>query len=268
MHSMTDMNSRALLSIPPDQVHLWVVFDGDVPHGLLAEYRKLLTDEERSQEERFHFPRHRRQYLITRALVRTVLSRYSRKPPAQWRFIQNAHGRPSLRDEEGRAASSLSFNLSHTDGLVVCGVAPELALGVDAECTRREASLDMADRFFSPQEAAALRSLPQGRQHRQFFDFWTLKESYTKAKGIGLSIPLDSFAFNSADAGSIVISFDASSDDSPGGWRFWSLQPSAEHIVAVCAQRAEGVSQQLVLRKTIPLGDEQPFSCAVLRRSG
>ncbi|MDB5901658.1 MAG: 4-phosphopantetheinyl transferase [Betaproteobacteria bacterium] len=253
--------------MPADEVHLWLVFDTEVPQSLLPEYRRLLTDAELQREQRFHFPRHRRQFLITRALVRTVLSRYESRGAAEWRFITNDHGRPSIRPDAEREPSRLSFNLSHTDGLVVCAVAQSLALGVDAEKIRRQVSLEIADGFFSKREAADVRSLPQRLQHRQFFQYWTLKESYIKAKGLGLSIPLDAFSFNAAEAGNIAIAFEAKLTDSPAQWRFWSLQPSPAHLVAVCAQRIEDVSQALVLRKTVPLLDEQPYTCEILRRS-
>jgi 4'-phosphopantetheinyl transferase len=265
--STRSREDERLLCLPRGEIHLWIVFDREVPQSLLPEYRRLLTDDELQREKRFHFPRHRRQFLITRALIRTVLSRYERKAPAAWRFINNAHGRPSIRPDAGREPSRLSFNLSHTDGLVVCAVAQSLALGVDAEKIRQQVSLEIADEFFSRREAAHVRSLPQRLQHQQFFQYWTLKESYIKAKGLGLSIPLDAFSFDAAEAGGIAIAFESESSDSAAQWRFWSLQPSAAHLVAVCAQRIEGVSQALVLRRTVPLRDEQPYTCAILRRS-
>jgi 4'-phosphopantetheinyl transferase len=258
---------EGVLSLPPGEIHLWFVFDGDVPENLLPDYRRLLTADELQREQRFHFPRHRRQFLITRALVRTVLSRYETKDPAHWRFINNEYGRPSIERDVERSRSTLSFNLSHTDGLAVCAVARSVAMGVDVERIREHVSIEIAEEFFSQREAAHVRSLPQRLQHPQFFQYWTLKESYIKARGMGLSIPLDAFSFNAADEGNIAITLDAKLNDTPTHWSFWSLQPSPTHLAAVCAQRIDGVSQALVVRKTVPLGDDQPFSCAVLRRS-
>src|SRR3954451_20032403 len=85
----------------------------------LEAYREWLSADERERMTRFVFDRDRRTFLLTRALVRTTLSRYAAVPPAAWRFIANDHGRPEILD---RAAGvpDLRFNLSHTDGLIAC----------------------------------------------------------------------------------------------------------------------------------------------------
>ena len=92
----------------------------------------------------------------------------------------------------------LRFNLSHTDGLVVCLVAVEREIGVDVEHTARAGSvgIEIAERFSSPSEVAELRSLPFADQRSRFFDYWTLKEAYIKARGLGLHLPLDQFSFH------------------------------------------------------------------------
>ena len=257
-----------MLELPSDQIHLWFTFDGDVRETrLLADYRKLLTDEERAQERRFHFAKHQRQYLITRALVRTVLSRYTVVKPEHWRFLNNAYGRPAIQSDDD-SAGALSFNISHTEGLIVCAVARDREIGVDVENIRhRQVSLDIADHFFSSAEAAALRAIPPDKQQEGFFHYWTLKESYIKAKGEGLSIPLDQFSFTSPEARNIAISIDAKLNDSPINWRFWQMQPSPEHLAAVCVQRADSGPQRLVLRRVIPLDTDEPFECPVLRQT-
>jgi 4'-phosphopantetheinyl transferase len=78
----------------------------------------LLSQEEQRQQLRFHFERDRHRYLVTRAMQRTVLSKYVGIAPRDWRFTSNDYGRPSIAAEHA-AARGLEFNLSHTDGLVV-----------------------------------------------------------------------------------------------------------------------------------------------------
>lgn len=254
--------------LPINQIDLWFVFDADVrTPGLLDAYRGLLTDEERARGQRFYFERHRRQFLITRALVRTVLSRYfPAVGPEDWRFSANDHGRPAISNND-EAATSVSFNLSHTDGLVLCGVSATPDLGVDIESVeRRDTSFDVADRFFSRQEAAALRAGSPQRRRDGFFHYWTLKESYIKARGKGLSIPLDRFSFNPPDAADITISFHAGLEDSPANWRFWLLRPARTYLCAVCAQRLDGPPPTLRAHRIVPLESEMDFECPVLRR--
>lgn len=266
-------STDSLLELPPDEIHLWFAFGADVENaslentGLLREYRKLLTEEERAQERRFYFPKHQRQHLITRALVRTVLSRYLPARPETWRFLKNDHGRPSIRTEDN-PDGIVSFNLSHTEGLVLCGVARQREIGVDVENVRcREVSLDIADRFFSRKETNALRAIAPERQQECFFRYWTLKESYIKAKGKGLSIPLDQFGFNPPDAPNLRISFDPNWNDTPENWEFWLLRPSVDHLGAVCAQHVEGVRQKLVMRRVVPLVGDSPLDCMLLSES-
>ena len=68
-------------------------------------------------------------------------------------------------------------------------------VGVDVEHIGRHLTHDIAGRFFAPNEVTDLRTLPEDDQQRVFFDYWTLKEAYIKARGFGLALPLGDFAF-------------------------------------------------------------------------
>src|SRR6266540_3344168 len=139
----------------PAEIHLWLAFYDEIAdESLHAAYRELLDAAEKEQEPRFYFRRDRRRYLVTRALVRTVLARYLSIDPRECIFSTNAYGRPDIANAQA-AEASLSFNISHTHSLIVLGVTRGRALGVDVENVRaREASLAVADRYFAPQEVA------------------------------------------------------------------------------------------------------------------
>src|SRR6185295_2220740 len=95
------------------------------------------------------------------------------------------------------AEAGLSFNISHTRSLIVLAVAKERAVGVDVENVQaREIEIRVADRFFAVPEVAALHAVPPDRQQYRFFEYWTFKESYIKARGMGLSLPLGKFGFH------------------------------------------------------------------------
>src|SRR5258708_5534856 len=143
-------------------IHLWLAFYDEITEEHLhSAYRELLNAEEQEQEPRFYFARDRRRYLITRALVRTVLSRYVSIHPKEWIFSTNAYGCPEIANAQAKDAC-LSFNISHTHSLIVLGVTKSRALGVDVENLRaREASIDIADRYFAPREVAAQNSGPR-----------------------------------------------------------------------------------------------------------
>jgi len=216
----------------------YVSFSSDDPSNVdrLAHYDAWMTPDERERHARFRFPRDRDLFLITRTLVRSVLSLYAPIEPQTWRFTIGAHGKPRVDTSGG--APDVSFNLSNAHGMVVCAVSRHQALGVDVEDVMRSGeTLGIADRFFSPREVTALRALPPARQRQRFFELWTLKESYIKARGLGLAIPLDQFSFELDDGPllglPIRIAFDARLGDDRARWRFASLRFSARHLVAI-----------------------------------
>ena len=174
------------LTLARGDVDLWLADYGRIDPGLLDGWLLLLTREERAQMVRFHFEDDRRRHLVTRALVRTTLSRYADVPAADWRFDTNKYGRPAVAACHG-AACALSFNVSHTRSLIALALTREAALGVDVEnFVRRAAPIEIADRFLSRVESTELLALDPARQPRRFFEYWTFKEAYIKARGMGL----------------------------------------------------------------------------------
>jgi 4'-phosphopantetheinyl transferase len=234
------------------EIHLWLTCHDQVTEHGLRSCRELLDAAERSQEPRFHFARDRRRYVVTRALVRTVLSHYVPIVPQEWAFSTNAYGRPQVDNPAARDAA-LSFNISHTNNLIVLGITRGRALGVDVEnIFSREASIDVADRFFAPEESAALAVAPPDEQPYRFFEYWTFKESYIKARGMGLSLPLDKFSFRYPDDHTVAITIDSELADDAARWQFWQFRPAPEYLVAVCAETAGVPCSRPVVRMASP----------------
>jgi 4'-phosphopantetheinyl transferase len=208
--------------------------------GLLA----WLHPTELERYHRFVFDRHRLEYLATRALVRRALCAYRPIAPAAWQFRTTAHGRPEIDPPCG-----LTFNLANHPTLVVCAIrpAPELAveapargpdLGVDVEpLTRGAEILAIADSVFAPDELAALRALPEPTQPDRAVALWTLKEAYIKARGLGLSLPLDGFAF-AFDHAHPHISFAPAITDTPERWTFRTIDV-LDHRIALAIEATD-----------------------------
>jgi len=210
----------------------WYAYEAATDPALLARHASLMTPEETARHDRFVSPRDRALFLATRALVRTTLSRYAPVDPAAWRFGTHGNGKPHI--ETPALAVPLHFNLSNTHGLIVCAVSTTFAMiGVDTEpLDRRNASVNLAHRYFSPIEEADLRALPESRHQRRFLSYWTLKESYIKARGLGLAIPLDQFSFL-FNRDRIGVAFDPRIGDDPAQWRFALMEAAPNHLVAV-----------------------------------
>ncbi len=247
-----------MLELTTENVHIWFSFCDEIQDKeIIAHYRTLLAPNEALKLSQFRFSSDRHRYLVTRVLVRTVLSKYFPISPTQWSFSTNSYGKPVVANEID-ALTKLSFNLSHTKKIVMLGVTTNNALGVDVENVR-SAPLQIADRFFSPMEALSLRSSPVADQNEKFFRYWTLKEAYIKACGKGLSIPLNSFSFHLAKNSPIKLSLNHAVNDDPGRWKFWQLFLSKEHLAAICVERSVVNTQQVALWKTVPLITDEPL---------
>jgi 4'-phosphopantetheinyl transferase len=240
------------VQLPGHEVQIGYVFSDNLTDlSLLAGYQALLSPDEQARCRRFHFARDRHQFLVARVLARTLLSRYVAVRPEEWTFATNAYGRPEIAGPD--CAPPLRFNLSHTAGLVACAVAWDREVGVDVENTTRPGGYtDLARRFFAPSEAAHIESLPAGNQQETFFAYWTLKESYIKARGLGLALPLADFAFRLEAGQSVQITFAGSIEDDPSSWWFEQFRPSAHHHMALAVRRRQGERIDVISTEVVP----------------
>jgi 4'-phosphopantetheinyl transferase len=224
---------------PVDRVDVWTSTSDAVPDARLRHYRSLLALDELDRCERFVHVADQHRFLIARALVRTMLSEYVARDPRDWRFRIEEYGRPEVA-ELPPGAPDLRFNLSHTPGLVACGVTVGRDIGVDVENVTRSLTHQIPERFFSPQEVADLRALPEEEQQTVFFDYWTLKEAYIKARGLGLTLPLRHFTFVRRPGLAPTICFAPELHDDASAWQFAQFWPTRDHRMAVAVRRAGG----------------------------
>lgn len=207
------------------------------PRELHARYG--VAPEESAAGARLELPAARAEHLSARALVRSVLAERLGVGPGQLDFVAGRHGRPRLAAPWDYAG--VDFNLAHSDGLIACLVGPaDALLGVDVERTTRPRDLAVARDFFAPAEVEGLFALPPAARQRRFYQLWTLKEAYIKARGLGLALPLDSFHF--AFEGprprlTVERSAPALPDGSADVGAAWSFQhlDEGEHLIAIGA---------------------------------
>lgn len=234
----------------PEPVKLWYVLD-DEDVAAVARHARLssvLSADERDRAGRFHFPQDRDRFITGRVLARLMLSGTDATPPAEWVFSIDARGRPHVSGRPRGAAPS--FSITHTAGLVACAVALSGDVGVDAESTARPHDLEgIAARFFAPRECALLDVLPAEERPRGFYAIWTLKEAFLKARGDGITVPLDRFAFDPFPSPP-AFSCDDDFEADPSSWTFRSWWPTREHAMAV-ALRGTGVSAGQVAAESV-----------------
>jgi 4'-phosphopantetheinyl transferase len=194
---------QSLLAISDNDIHVWLVKpDVITESALLRQYWQLIDAEESARIKRLRRRQQQHNSLLSRVLVRYVLSQYEGLQEQQWRFVSTAQGKPVAVYPAGYHGRQLQFNISHTQGLIVCAVSVTQAIGCDVETTKRQNNWQgIAQHYFSDDEQAHLFSLPKVRQRQRFFDLWTLKESVVKASGLGLAIGLDSFTMVIGEAG-------------------------------------------------------------------
>jgi len=220
----------------PGFVHLW----RRALHASAAEVNShygLLSNEEKERALRFRIEQPRQNFVLTRGTLRLLLARYLGRTPQQVHLRNAANGKPSLEDEQ-----ELCFNVSHTDGLALMAFAKRRAIGVDVENVGRATEVEqVAERFFSESEQQALRQLSGEELKAAFFRCWTRKEAYIKARGNGLSLPLDQFDVSiAADDEDALL---ATRPD-PGESARWTISdvwlgPGYAAAVAVAANEAE-----------------------------
>jgi 4'-phosphopantetheinyl transferase len=158
---------------------------------LQALYESWLDPDEAARAGRFRFDMHRLEYLHGRALTRFVLARYLGVDPAAVRFTATEHGKPRIAGGE-----PVQFNLSHSRGTSVLAVSGRGQLGVDVEhLDSPHDGLEIAERYFSRAECDSLRRLSAAERQSTFVSLWALKESFIKATGRGMALPLAAFSY-------------------------------------------------------------------------
>lgn len=169
----------------PNDIHVAIVRLDAMTHA--SPYLSdCLSAEEKQAANRFAPGALRRRAIASRQVLRHLLAEYLAMPAHSIRIDQTANGKPAIR-------GPLRFNLSHSGAFALYAFA-RCDVGIDVEEIRPFADfLDIARRFFCPEETADITSLPHDQQESAFFRCWTRKEAYIKAIGDGLSMPLDSF---------------------------------------------------------------------------
>jgi 4'-phosphopantetheinyl transferase len=222
-------------SLEEHEVHVWSRGLDVTPHRLehLASY---LSADEHERASRFRFQRDRDRFVSGRGQLRELLGRYLGKPPRKLRFRYSSYGKPALDDSH-----ELRFNVSHSRHRALYAFGLGAEIGVDVELLRPEA-MDgrVAERFFAPREVEALRQLPATLQVLGFLTCWTRKEAFIKARGEGLSLPLQDFEVTLAPGDPPRLLHTAWDPAEAEEWELRDVSELCPGGVAALAVRAQG----------------------------
>jgi 4'-phosphopantetheinyl transferase len=190
-----------------------------------------LSETERGRYARFLHEDDRLMFLMGRVMARALVGRALGCAPTAWRWREGPHGRPEIDD----ADTAWRFNVAHSAGLVLCAIGQGHEVGVDVEdLDRRAISGNFAHRYLSPAEVADVEAQPPAEQQARLLTYWTLKEAYLKARGLGVSLPLSEIEFTLEPAGPQV-RFLGSLAGTDTRWRFHLEKLTPRHLVAVAS---------------------------------
>ncbi|GJM16812.1 MAG: hypothetical protein DHS20C13_21390 [Thermodesulfobacteriota bacterium] len=174
----------------PNEIHIWrtyLYFNGHSTNHFYS----ILSEDEKSKANRFRFEKDKKRFVITRGLLRETLGLYLEIDSKDLDFNYNKYGKPSLTNP---GKSRLEFNLSHSGDVILYSFAKERKLGIDVERLRPiKKAQKIVERFFSEKEQQYYNTQNATEKDSTFFKLWTYKEAYTKAKGLGLALPLNQF---------------------------------------------------------------------------
>lgn len=226
-------------SPPPDdlqlqshRVDIWRVHL-DLPPDPAKRLESTLSSDEAEHAARFHFEKDRSRFILAHGCLRDILARYVRCDPLALKFSTNEYGKPMLVSD-----SNLEFNLSHSGRYALVAVVLGRRVGIDVENIRRDIELEnLARRFFSPGEVAELFSLPAEQRIPAFYNCWTRKEAYIKARGLGLSLPLDVFDVSLSPDEPVILRATRPDSAEADRWILHALAVDREYAGALAVER-------------------------------
>ncbi|KAK3121378.1 hypothetical protein QOZ80_8BG0651870 [Eleusine coracana subsp. coracana] len=258
---------RLFASLPPPppfqsrrEVHVWYLLPDELnDSSQLKRYTEVLSPSERKNALSMNGEKLQKGAVLSRALVRTTLSRYTegRIDPRSFEFKKNKFGKPEIlwQSDDARMEWPLHFNISHTSSLIACGITMGTAIGIDIEEKKRKTAksiLSLAQRYFTPPEVDYLAEIPDpDAQQKEFIKLWTLKEAYVKALGRGFSgAPFNKFSIILAANNGIRISVvpkvfqdsNSSCENLSENWQFALAELNNSHYMAACIEDDSRIS--------------------------
>ncbi len=222
------------LTLLEDEVHVWRA-SLEQPEATMQKLRQMLAADELAKAGRFHFEKDHNHFIVAHGLLRTLLGQYLHMHPGQLRFCVNDYGKPAL--DPSFHEQPLNFNMSHSHKLALYAFAFHRQIGIDVEYMRADVDFEgVARHSFSPVERSVLHALPVEARKQAFYNCWTRKEAYIKARGMGLSLSLDLFDVSMMSGESAALLTSREDARETGRWRFEELMPGNGYAGALAVE--------------------------------
>jgi len=226
-NSLPWVRATTPLTLADKELHVWRA-SLSLPPALLQRMANTLNASENERAGKFLVAQARERFVAARGVLRQLLGIYLALPPNKIEFRYGPHGKPSL---SGAHNSKISFSVSHSQGMGLFAFAGSAEVGVDIEEVKADfKGMQIASHFFSDQEIADLARLPPNLADNGFFECWTGKEAYVKARGEGLSLPLRNFTLRLVSGGQVL------RDEVGRRWSCYALKPAPGFAGAVVGE--------------------------------
>jgi 4'-phosphopantetheinyl transferase len=219
--------SPARLFLTINEVHVWCASLADPTD--ISFFQAQLSSDERARAQRFKFSKDRERFVVSHGILRQILALYVQVTARELELAATVNGKPELASLSQER--TVRFNMSHSRDLALFAVTRAAEVGIDIEYNDETFAFDeVARRFFSIGENAALHSLPLPMRREGFFRCWTCKEALVKAKGTGLGSPLDEITITQTGDDTLVLTH------TDPVWSLTELNPAPGYVAALAVE--------------------------------
>lgn len=179
-------------------IELYFCYISDFSKDALIE---ILSPSECQKVKSFRLEEEQNQFLISKALLKLILARYTGQTAQSIQLSYSINGKPYITNKSG-----VQFNLSHTGNALLIGFTKNVDIGVDIERVNRTVNFSkIIPLLYSEKELETFNSLKDNDKNDSFFKSWTCKEAFIKAKGSGLTFPINQLELSLLDGEKVKI---------------------------------------------------------------
>lgn len=217
-HYPADFEVSVIRKFDGSSIHLWLACVNDAEQGQRA-FLDCLGEDERVRARGLRHELARREFVLGRGLLRSLLAGAIHCLPSEIDFRYTAAGKPVLA--AAAQCGIIQFSVSHSGGHVAIALARRRRVGVDIELMDARMNwMELAHRIFSNREIASIQGLPAAQRREAFFQRWTCKEALLKATGSGLIDDLSAIEFDLAEGRPPTLLRAPAEAGEPGRWTF------------------------------------------------